>query len=313
MSERRTEPRTRRPRSRVGEGGRRLHSAGSAVVVSPLALLVACSSTPRGCTSPRRSSPRVGSATRARRHRAARVGERRAPPRPAAARAEGGARALGRRRDRHRRRRSRSRRRARAGASPTPPPPRDVLAAATAPALDRRRLARRRPRPVDPACRRRQPGDRADRRRRRTHRERARAARRLQLVRARPGGDAEGQAARGRRHVRRKRRPRVHDGPPGGKGGRRASASASWTAEYRRRVAAIMDTVTRAGAFLVWIGLPITRRRRADGALRRDQRDRPDARPRSGRAACPTSTRTSSSQARTAATRSSCATARARS
>jgi hypothetical protein len=37
-----------------------------------------------------------------------------------------------------------------------------------------------------------------------------------------------------------------------------AFASASWTAEYRRRVAAIMDTVTRQGAFLVWIGLPIT-------------------------------------------------------
>jgi uncharacterized protein len=32
-----------------------------------------------------------------------------------------------------------------------------------------------------------------------------------------------------------------------------------WTEEYRRRVAAIMDTLTRAGAFLVWIGLPITR------------------------------------------------------
>jgi uncharacterized protein len=35
--------------------------------------------------------------------------------------------------------------------------------------------------------------------------------------------------------------------------------SATWTAEYRRRVAAIMDTVTRRDAFLVWIGLPITR------------------------------------------------------
>jgi hypothetical protein len=37
-----------------------------------------------------------------------------------------------------------------------------------------------------------------------------------------------------------------------------AFGSGSWTAEYRRRVAAIMDTVTRGGAFLVWIGLPIT-------------------------------------------------------
>jgi hypothetical protein len=35
--------------------------------------------------------------------------------------------------------------------------------------------------------------------------------------------------------------------------------SPSWRAEYRRRVAAIMDTVTRKGAQLVWIGLPISR------------------------------------------------------
>ena len=35
--------------------------------------------------------------------------------------------------------------------------------------------------------------------------------------------------------------------------------SASWTAEYRRRVGGIMDTAVRGGAFVVWIGLPITR------------------------------------------------------
>ena len=35
--------------------------------------------------------------------------------------------------------------------------------------------------------------------------------------------------------------------------------SPSWRAEYRRRVASVMDTVTRNGAYLVWIGLPITR------------------------------------------------------
>jgi hypothetical protein len=34
--------------------------------------------------------------------------------------------------------------------------------------------------------------------------------------------------------------------------------SASWTAEYRRRVRAIMDLVTREGGYLVWIGLPIS-------------------------------------------------------
>ena len=31
-----------------------------------------------------------------------------------------------------------------------------------------------------------------------------------------------------------------------------------WTQEYRRRVGGLMDTVTRSGAYLVWIGLPIT-------------------------------------------------------
>ncbi len=36
-------------------------------------------------------------------------------------------------------------------------------------------------------------------------------------------------------------------------------ASPGWTAEYRRRVAGVMDTVNRAGAVVVWIGLPITR------------------------------------------------------
>ncbi len=35
--------------------------------------------------------------------------------------------------------------------------------------------------------------------------------------------------------------------------------SPAWVREYRRRVAGMMDTVNRAGAFLVWIGLPITR------------------------------------------------------
>lgn len=38
-----------------------------------------------------------------------------------------------------------------------------------------------------------------------------------------------------------------------------AFGSPSWTREYRRRVGVLMDTVVRRGAFLVWIGLPITR------------------------------------------------------
>jgi hypothetical protein len=35
--------------------------------------------------------------------------------------------------------------------------------------------------------------------------------------------------------------------------------SDGWRREYARRVGGLMDTVNRAGAFLVWIGLPITR------------------------------------------------------
>jgi uncharacterized protein len=35
--------------------------------------------------------------------------------------------------------------------------------------------------------------------------------------------------------------------------------SSSWQREYRRRVAGLMETITRRGAYLVWIGLPVTR------------------------------------------------------
>jgi uncharacterized protein len=38
-----------------------------------------------------------------------------------------------------------------------------------------------------------------------------------------------------------------------------AFGSPAWSAEYRRRVAGVLDTVNRAGAVVVWIGLPITR------------------------------------------------------
>jgi hypothetical protein len=44
--------------------------------------------------------------------------------------------------------------------------------------------------------------------------------------------------------------------------------SATWRAEYRRRVAAVMDTVASRGGHLVWIGLPISRD--ADQTLRYD-------------------------------------------
>ena len=33
----------------------------------------------------------------------------------------------------------------------------------------------------------------------------------------------------------------------------------AWTNEYRRRVGGLMDTAARGGAYVVWIGLPITR------------------------------------------------------
>ena len=105
---------TRRPRRRTAEGGRRLHSAGSAIVVS-------ARRAPRRAAPERTRPPQVGddpaggleARRRARRDRAARDRLGRAPARPAAAGAQGGARPLGRRRDRHGRggRPSRSRRR----------------------------------------------------------------------------------------------------------------------------------------------------------------------------------------------------------
>jgi hypothetical protein len=44
--------------------------------------------------------------------------------------------------------------------------------------------------------------------------------------------------------------------PPGQSIG--SFGSTSWTNEYRRRVRAVMDLATREGAYLVWIGLPIS-------------------------------------------------------
>ena len=45
--------------------------------------------------------------------------------------------------------------------------------------------------------------------------------------------------------------------PPGVSIG--AFGSPAWSDEYRRRVAGMMDTVNRGGAVVVWIGLPVTR------------------------------------------------------
>src|SRR5262249_44489419 len=35
--------------------------------------------------------------------------------------------------------------------------------------------------------------------------------------------------------------------------------STSWDAEYRRRAAGVSEELTRAGVYVVWLGLPITR------------------------------------------------------
>lgn len=44
--------------------------------------------------------------------------------------------------------------------------------------------------------------------------------------------------------------------------------SPTWRAEYRRRVATVMDTVTSEGGYLVWVGLPVSRS--AEQTLRYD-------------------------------------------
>jgi hypothetical protein len=65
--------------------------------------------------------------------------------------------------------------------------------------------------------------------------------------------------------------------------------------EVPPRVASVMDTVTRNGAYLVWIGLPHHARPASDARFDViNSICRP--RPRSGRPASPTSTRTSSSR-----------------
>ena len=48
----------------------------------------------------------------------------------------------------------------------------------------------------------------------------------------------------------------------------------SWRREYARRVGGLIDLINRAGAYVVWVGLPITQGPGADGALRHDQRGR---------------------------------------
>ncbi len=117
--------------------------------------------------------------------------ERSTPPRPPAPGSEGGHRTLGRRRDRHRGRGTDAEAH---GSRSRVTDAREAHAlhpAAQARHLDRGRLPGRHPRRVASARGRRKWGDRSRGRHRRADRERARASRRLQLVHAHPGRDAQ--------------------------------------------------------------------------------------------------------------------------
>ena len=75
----------------------------------------------------------------------------------------------------------------------------------------------------------------------------------------------------------------------------------SWRKEYGRRVGGLMDAITRAGGYVVWIGLPITRD--ADQTRRFDAVNAVVAkRPGSARVRRHMSTRTRRSPPRPAAT-----------
>ena len=255
----RPERRTRRPRGRVGDGGRRLHSAGSAVVVSALALLFGALLNAPGLhksatiqqegwkrdlalavTEPLKSVSETVLLDRPRRGLKAAIGRSEddeidtgvaVPEQPPTEEP----------------------------AEPPPPPPREKFS----PKKKLRLWIAGDSLVVVPG---------------------------QSLLRAigaspviEPVGEIDGQIASGLerpdvfnwfervREVMRKDRPRAavvmfganddHDFMTGlpegteldGFGGPR------WTAEYRRRVAGIMDTITRARVHLVWIGLPITR------------------------------------------------------
>ena len=70
---------------------------------------------------------------------------------------------------------------------------------------------------------------------------------------------AEGAAPeRGPAQLRRQRRQGVHDGPAGRRHRSASSTTPAWRREYARRVGGLIDLINRAGAYVVWMGLPIT-------------------------------------------------------
>ena len=115
---------TRRPRRRTAEGGRRLHSAGSAIVVSrdrrsSIALLLNAPGLHKSATiQPEGWKRDVALAVTGPLDER----QRRAPARPAARGSQGSARTVGRRRGRHRGRRRHNRSRRRRSRRPTSPP-----------------------------------------------------------------------------------------------------------------------------------------------------------------------------------------------
>ena len=84
----------------------------------------------------------------------------------------------------------------------------------------------------------------------------------------------------------------------------------AWTNEYRRRVGGLMDTAARGGAYVVWIGLPITRTRTSRGGTTRSTPSSSRKRA-SDLGARRSSTRTRASPGRTGATPSTWPTRRA--
>ena len=242
---------------------------GHALVVALLALVIGAPLERTGLHKSAYNQQRgLEARRRARDHGAAADVEPRAPPRPAAQRLKA---ALGRSATTRSTRRSRSRPRHSPPVTTTRrsdhhrrPPGRPAGEAAQgrlqpetqAPALDRGRFARDLPgghRPRAPA----RPGRSSGRR------GRTASSRRVSNGRTCSTGSststAAGAQARGRRpRLRRQRRPRLHDRAAEGRLDRRLRQLVV-AREYARRVGGLMDIVNRAGAFVVWIGLPITR------------------------------------------------------
>ena len=152
----------------------------------------------------------------------------------------------------------------------------------------------------------REPGDRVRGRSRRAGRDRAHPPGRLQLVRGDPPPAQGAEAASVVLAFGGNDDKAYMTGLPDGVS-IDAFGGSVWRSEYGRRVGGLMDTINRAGAFVVWIGLPQTRSpeqtQRFDivnAVVQREARKRAGG-PRS-------STRTPCSRETTAGSRSTCRT-----